>query len=75
MSNKDRIVSYLRTAIDEMELAEKMSEPIITPQYTQAAVSQQIKLHANFIAGLCKLGDIELYAEMPRFRYSYTVFG
>ena len=26
MFNKDRIVSYLRTAIDEMELAEKMSE-------------------------------------------------
>lgn len=31
MFNKDRIVSYLRTAIDEMELAEKMSEPIIEP--------------------------------------------
>ena len=31
MCKKDRIISYIQTAIDEMELAEKMSEPIIEP--------------------------------------------
>lgn len=31
MCKKDRIVSYIQTAIDEMELAEKMSEPIVEP--------------------------------------------
>ena len=31
MCKKNRIVSYIKTAIDEMELAEKMSEPIIEP--------------------------------------------
>ena len=31
MCKKDRIISYIQTAIDEMELAEKMSEPIVEP--------------------------------------------
>ena len=31
MCKKNRIVSYIKTAIDEMELAEQMSEPIIEP--------------------------------------------
>lgn len=31
MCKKNRIISYIKTAIDEMELAEKMSEPIIEP--------------------------------------------
>lgn len=31
MCKKNRIVSYIETAIDEMDLAEKMSEPIIEP--------------------------------------------
>ena len=31
MYKKNRIVSYIKTAIDEMELAEQMSEPIIEP--------------------------------------------
>ena len=31
MCKKNRIVSYIKTVIDEMELAEKMSEPIIEP--------------------------------------------
>ena len=32
MCKKDRIISYIQTAIDEMELAEKMSEPIVEPE-------------------------------------------
>ena len=31
MCKKDRIISYIQTAIDEIELAEKMSEPIVEP--------------------------------------------
>lgn len=31
MCKKNRIVSYIKTAIDEMDMAEKMSEPIIEP--------------------------------------------
>ena len=31
MCKKDLIISYIQTAIDEMELAEKMSEPIVEP--------------------------------------------
>ena len=31
MCKRNRIVSYIKTAIDEMELAEQMSEPIIEP--------------------------------------------
>ena len=31
MCKKNRIISYIKTAIDEMELAEQMSEPIIEP--------------------------------------------
>ena len=31
MCKKGRIISYIQTAIDEMELAEKMSEPIVEP--------------------------------------------
>ena len=31
MCKKDRIISYIQTAIYEMELAEKMSEPIVEP--------------------------------------------
>lgn len=31
MCKKNRIAAYIRTAIEEMELAEQMSEPIIEP--------------------------------------------
>jgi uncharacterized protein with HEPN domain len=31
MCKKNRIASYIKTAIDEMELARQMSEPIIAP--------------------------------------------
>lgn len=31
MCKKNRIISYIKTAIDEMELAEQMSEPIVEP--------------------------------------------
>ena len=31
MCKKDRIIFYIRTAIDEMELAEKMAAPIMSP--------------------------------------------
>lgn len=31
MYKRNRIITYIRTAIDEMELAEKMSEPITEP--------------------------------------------
>lgn len=31
MCKKNRIISYIRVAIDEMELAEQMSEPIVEP--------------------------------------------
>lgn len=31
MCKKNRIASYIKSAIDEMELAEQMSAPIIVP--------------------------------------------
>ena len=77
MCKKNRIVSYIKTAIDEMELAEQMSEPIIEPDdfgknlngmtiFRACSMSIQC-LTENFtkVRNLTKSGFFKKYSTIP----------